>query len=337
MTVSEPQLDPLAQRLLDAQVEFGVRQLRGENYHALVLDEVEHALAEASQITLAEAVTPEMIKNTAAKYAVQVPVEGAIPELVGEIAARLHLLTATADTSLGEVVDGRRFGELSAAVADMGVTRRALDRILSSEDFAELCATLVQHAIEESVTESGQAIARTRVGRVLAGLGTRVASGAVDRLEHRAESLARRGTRFVLARARADEDLLVETVNDLWRRNIDNSLASVLSVVSSDDVEDLIVLVFEFWRTFRDTDYFRTLLDEGIEQFFDKYGDTSLYDLLVELGVGREDMIEEALRFGPPVIGMLDERGFLADILRRRLIPFYVSEEFRAALAGPDD
>mgnify|MGYP000317089209 CR=1 FL=1 len=78
----EPQLEPVAARLLDAQVAFAMQQLRGENYHSLVLDEIEHALLEASEITLSDAVTPTMIKNVAAKYAVQVPVEGGIAELV---------------------------------------------------------------------------------------------------------------------------------------------------------------------------------------------------------------------------------------------------------------
>ena len=49
----EPQLEPVAGRLLDAQVAFAMQQLRGENYHSLVLDEIEHALLEASEITLA--------------------------------------------------------------------------------------------------------------------------------------------------------------------------------------------------------------------------------------------------------------------------------------------
>ena len=30
----------------------------------------------------------------------------------------------------------------------------------------------------------------------------------------------------------------------------------------------------------------------------------------------------------------LDERGYLESVLRRRLIPFYLSDEFREALAG---
>ncbi|MUL50029.1 hypothetical protein FZI85_24935 [Mycobacterium sp. CBMA293] len=330
----ESQLEPVAARLLDAQVAFAMQQLRGEKYHSLVLDEVEHALAEASEITLAEAVTPAMIKNVAAKYAVQVPVEGGIAELVSDVASRLYELTATTDTSFGDVIDGRRFGELSAMVVETGVAQRMLERILSSEAFTEFCVTLVQHSLAESVTQGGKSLARGRLGRMFGGLGARMPQGPVERLELRAEGLAARGARFLLAHTHADEDVLVEAVNQLWRSNLDNPLSSAVSVISAADVEDAIVPVYEFWRTFRDTDYFRSLLDEGIDQVFEKYGDVSLYDLLLDLGVGREDMIEEALRFGPPVIALLDERGYLESVLRRRLIPFYISDQFREALAG---
>lgn len=330
----EPQLEPVALRLLDAQVAFAMQQLRGENYHSLVLDEIEHALVEASEITLSDAVTPTMIKNVAAKYAVQVPVEGGIAELVSEVAVRIFQLTASSDTNFGDVIDARRFSELSAMVVEMGVTQRVLERILSSEAFAEFCVTLVQHSLAESVTQGGKSLTRGRLGRVFGGLGARMPQSSVERFELRAEGLARRGARFLLAHTHADEDVLAEAVNELWRRNLDSPLSSALTAISAADVEDAVVPIYEFWRTFRDTDYFRSLLDEGIDHVFEKYGEVSLYDLLLDLGVGREDMIEEALRFGPPVIALLDERGYLESVLRRRLIPFYTSDQFREALAG---
>ena len=219
-------------------------------------------------------------------------------------------------------------------VVEMGVTQRVLERILSSEAFAEFCVTLVQHSLAESVTEGGKSLGRGRVGRIIGGLGARMPQSAVERLELRAEGLARRGARFLLAHTHADENVLADAVNELWRSNLDTPLSSAASAISARDVEDAVVPVYEFWRTFRDTDYFRALLDEGIDHVFEKYGEVSLYELLLDLGVGREDMIEEALRFGPPVIALLDERGYLESVLRRRLIPFYVSDEFREALAG---
>ena len=49
--------------------------------------------------------------------------------------------------------------------------QRVLERILSSEAFAEFCVTLVQHSLAESVTQGGKSLARGRLGRVFSGLG----------------------------------------------------------------------------------------------------------------------------------------------------------------------
>ena len=51
------------------------------------------------------------------------------------------------------------------------------------------------------------------------------------------------------------------------------------------------MIVFEYWRELRHTDYFNAMLEAGVQAFFDKYGDTSLTGLLDELGVTRELML----------------------------------------------
>ncbi len=332
-------LDALAARLLEAHVAFERAQLRSNNYHALVLEEVDHALATASTLTLAEAVTPDMIRATALKYAAQVPVEGAIPELVGEIASRLYRHTANDENAVSAIVDDRHFADLVTAVAELDVTRRAVDRVWTSTTLVDACAAVLQHAAA-SIAGDGQAFLdrhsstraiRRAVGRIrLSGNDTVIA------LEDRAAQTLRRIVGSVLARSAGDvaaEPDLADTALGLWHRYRGDTVGSLRQLVSDDDVEAVVVLIFEFWRTFRETDYFASLLGTGIDYVFEKYGDTSLYDLLSEMGVGREDMIEEALRFGPPVIEMMDERGLLEDLLRRRLAPFYASPEFRAAAA----
>ncbi|ADG80664.1 putative protein OS=Tsukamurella paurometabola (strain ATCC 8368 / DSM / CCUG 35730 /CIP 100753 / JCM 10117 / KCTC 9821 / NBRC 16120 / NCIMB 702349/ NCTC 13040) OX=521096 GN=Tpau_4095 PE=4 SV=1 [Tsukamurella paurometabola] len=325
--------DDLGSRLLDAQVEFAKKQLRDTAYHALVIDEVDHALAEASRLTLAEAVTPDMIKAVAAKYAVQVPVEGAIPELVGEIAGRLYRHSANEDTSLADVVDSRRFDELLTAVLEMEVTQRVLQQLWESPVTADTVTSVLHVAATSAADDAARALERNPLTRTVAGAANRVFGKALPVIGEQADEAARRGVRAVLRRATVDGDRSVaEAVRDVWRRNRENPLAAYRDMVTDADIEDVVVLIFEFWRTFRDTEYFRALLDEGIDHVFDKYGDTSLYELLAELGVGREDMIEEALRFGPPVIATLDERGVLDALLRRRLAPFFESDEYRAAM-----
>lgn len=327
-------IDDLASRLLDAQVEFARKQLRDTAYHALVIDEIDHALELASNLTLAQAVTSDVIKAVAAKYTVQVPVEGAIPELVGEIAGRLHAHTVNDSTRLDEVIDNRSFEKLLTTISEMDVTSRVL-RMLSESAVTEDAVTSVLHvAATNAADDASRVIARNVLTRTVLGAIRRATAPALPALGQRADEVARRGVRLALRWAANDGDgTLADAIRDFWRQNRERSVAEFRDVVTDADLEDAVVLAFEFWRTFRDTDYFRALLDEGIDHVFDKYGDVTLYELLTELGVGREDMIEEALRFGPPVIAVLDERGVLEALLRRRLTPFFESEEYRAAVA----
>ncbi len=327
--------DDLAGRLLDAQITFARRQLRDNAYHSLVIDEVDHALDTASTLTLGEAVTPAMIKAVAAKYTVQVPVEGAIPELVGEIAGRLYRHTVNDTTRLDEVIAGHEFEKLLTTVTEMDLTGRVL-QALSRSPVTEDAVTSVLHAAAASAADDAtRALARNAVTRTVAGAAARALRPTLPALGQQADAAARRGVRFALRRAAADGDeTLADAVRDFWRHNRRRSVAEYRGFLTDADVEDVVVLIFEFWRTFRDTDYLRALLDEGIDHVFDKYGDTSLYDLLAELGVGREDMIEEALRFGPPVIAVLDDRGVIEELLRRRLTPFFESEEYRTAIGA---
>ncbi|GEE03840.1 hypothetical protein nbrc107696_42860 [Gordonia spumicola] len=301
--------DDLAARLLDAQVEFALSQLTDPDAFAeIAREEITAFLADASHLTLSEAVSRDMIKAVAHKYAIAFPVEGAIPELVGQVAARLYRLSRDGDVRLPDVIDRKHFDELAAGVADLGITRRLVDRVLDSPVTVDAAVDVVQRAVDSSRLPE-------RLGRIV---------------DASVEKVTRRGARFVLSANRNDSDELVaDALSDVWRAGSDNN---TVGLVEPGDVEDVVVLIFEFWRTFRDTDYFAGLLSEGVDEVFEAYGDTPLAELLAELGVGYDDLVEEAMRFGPHVIAEVDRRGFLEAAVRRRLAPFYASEAFAAAV-----
>ena len=66
---------------------------------------------------------------------------------------------------------------------------------------------------------------------------------------------------------------------------------------------------------------------------FDTYGSFPLQDLLAEFGLSRDDLAEEAVRFGPPALAALTETGELSAFVRRQLARFYDSPEAQAALS----
>lgn len=331
--------DDLAARLLDAQVAFAKQQvLSSVAFDALISEEINAFMDLIDELTLEGAVSVQQIKGVAHKYAVQLPLEGAIPELVGEIAGRIYRHRANDDIQFGEVVDGRRADDLLIGAAELQVTQRLIRLILDSPATVEACVEVVQRAVATSVASSAHGsdpIGRRGLSDVVRRRLARAVEPALPMIESGVDRLTRSGARFVLHGNReVTDEALLDIARELWRTHSGDAVGSFRDLVSESDLDDVVVLAFEFWRTFRDTDYFHAMLDEGIDHVFDKYGATSLAELLEELGIGRLDLIEEAHRFGPSVLATLDERGYLDDLFRRRLAPFYASSAFRDAVVG---
>ncbi|MEZ5209916.1 hypothetical protein [Gordonia sp. (in: high G+C Gram-positive bacteria)] len=303
--------DDLAARLLDAQVAFGIRQLTDDTEFAgLVEEEIENFFAEGGVLPMEKVMPRELVQEVARKYTLQFPVEGAIPELAGQVAARLYRSDIHERTVVDQVIEPRRFDELASTVVDLRLSQRAIEQVLESPATTDTLVELMQRAVEDRF---GQ-----RIGR---------------RLSRLVERVTRSGTAMVIESTREDSgELLLDAVREFWHGRSGGTVGGFRESVSESDVEDVVVMAFEFWRDFRQSDYFQTLLAAGIDEVFDTYGATPIADVIEDLGIGGDDLREEALRFGPPVLARLDRDGVLEQILRRRLAPFFASPEFAACL-----
>ncbi len=328
-----------AQRLLDAQVEFLEAEIADERFAELVEEEIDRVLRDASQLTLSQVVSRDQISAVARKYATAIEIHGSIPELMGEITERVYSHRAHDQSRIGDVIAQRHVAALAGKLLTMRTLRQRLFERLAENPLAVTWLSWLLYRLVAEVRERAEHV--PGVSSLVAGgrraVGT-VAPGAGRDLDLRLHELAERAAQLVLRKAEqssagaTDQAPLFDAVMDLYADLATEPVSLFRQVVSRDDLEDLLVIGYEFWLDFRDTDYLRSLVDEGIVFFFDKYGDFTLRDLLAEMGVGREDLVEEALRFGPPVIAVLAENGMLAAFLRRRLEPFFFSEAVLALL-----
>jgi hypothetical protein len=322
-----------ALRFLEVQIKFVQAQLGPDRFAGLVEAEVDHALSAAGELVLDRLVSRDQIKATARKYVTTMQVQGSIPELIGEIAARVYGHRAQDENRIGEVVGTEHIEALAAKLLELPLVRAQLPESplaisVVSWWLYRIAIDLVVHNREVAERVPGVSSLLAAGGQIV---GT-VAPGARLNLDLRMLELAERGARFLLHRARAaggsrQESPVYDAVIDLWHEQADEPMSSFLQYLSRDDLEDLLVIGYEFWVAFRGTAYLHSLLDEGVDFFFDKYGDFTLSELLEEFGIEREDLVEEALRFAPPVIQVLSENGMLATFLRRRLEPFFLSDE----------
>src|SRR5581483_148248 len=100
------------------------------------------------------------------------------------------------------------------------------------------------------------------------------------------------------------------------------------------DLEDFFVIGYEYWHSLRKTEWYVTLIDAGVDGFFDRYGTISLGELLEEIGISRDMLVADAMRFAPQAIDGLARSGLLEGMIRRNLEAFYRSGAVEKIVSG---
>lgn len=337
--VSDP-ADPadLARRLLDAHVAFQVELLRGPGFAALVHEEVDHALARAAQLTLEQTVRREDVKAVALKYVARFDLPGAIPEIVGDLAARLREHPANT-VQLGDVIARKHVLALVAKLARMPQLREWIAVRLTESPAVQAWLAEYLRSLTAGAVESNLRLAK-RVPGVSLGLslGNRIAGGAVREADQRSREMAEQAAATLLQRWRSgllasmsDADL-EDALMGVWDDASGRQMADLLDTVAEDDLVDLLSIGYDTWLGVRDHTYLAALVQTAIDYVFDSYGATPLDELLAEFGLDRDDLITEALRFAPPAIEALAESGLLEEFVRRQLARFYESPQALAVI-----
>ena len=331
-----------AERLLDAQIAFLADQLGPASFGALLEQELDALLANAAELTLGDVVTREQITAVAIKYAGTFEIPGSIPELASEIAERVYRHPAQEGNRLQDVIAVRHVKAFTAKLLELPLVQ---ERLIESPFMVEIVAEWLYRLGTDAAAQNRELAGRIPGLSTLLGAGGSllgaVAPDAATDVNVRLRELSEQTARILLRRAKgtansADDPWVNDTVVEMWHEQADKPVSSLQQYVTQEDLEDLIVLLYEFWLSFRETAYLHALIGEGVDFFFDKYAEASLATLLEEFGISRADLAEEAQRFAPPIIALLRANGMLEAFLRRRLEPFFQAESTRALLAETD-
>ncbi len=336
--VTDPPAD-LAARLLAAHTRFVVAELRGPGFGALVAAEVDNVLTRAAAVTLSEVVDRGSVKDVALKYVARFDLPAAIPEVVGEVGTRVRAHPAN-DTELGAVVDRRHIAAFAERVAAIRPVREWLAVQLTENPAIQAWLADYLHSLTTGAVETNLRLARKVPGVSLGlTLGNRIAGGAVREAELRSREVAEQAAGALLQRwrtglltAMSDEDI-AELLMSVWDDAAARPMQELLDAVDDDDLIDLLSIGYDGWLDLREHPYLAAMVRTAVDYVFDTYGDMPLDQLLAEFGITRDDLVEEAMRFGPSALEALDEAGLLEQIVRRQLARFYESPEALAVLS----
>ena len=301
------------------------------------------ALSQVGNLKLEGVVTRDMIKATARTYAIELDLQGGIPELVGDVARALHAHPVHARTTLGDLLSRRRFEDLlDHVLALKAIRRRLVNEIIASPLYESIASELLYNGVREYLTNNPVtagipgAGAALKLGRAMVSRATAGFEGVVE------DSLKRQIGRSVRNVSEKTTQSMLDGKHDgplrdaaiaSWQRIRSTRLGDLRADISALDVEELFVTLYECWKELRGTEFVGAMIDAGIDAFFDKYGDNSLAELLEDLGISRELMLNEALRFAPHVLERLRAAGRLEPLVRAVLTPFYASGRVESALA----
>lgn len=336
---------PLAQALLDAHVAWWETRLTDTAaLEAWMRAELDRILADAATLKLKDVVGVGLVKAVARRYAVELDLKGGIPELVSEVASALYESPAHAKARVIDVLPEAHFLDMLDKALEMEALRAKLVRgVVTTPFYIAFASDLLYRGIRDYVsqqTEMAQRIpgagsmmklGKSVLNRARPDLEQSVEQGLRKYIERTVESTAVSSAELLLAKL--DRDTLRGMALEIWQSLKHAPVARFKDDITELDVEELFCLGYAYWGELRQTSYLVALLNAGIERFYARYGGETLTTLLDDLGITPEMMIEEGLRFAPPVIATLQKKKLLTPLIRRQLADFYASPDVARLLA----
>jgi hypothetical protein len=329
----------LGDALLEAHVHHELSRLRGNALAALVEERVAAAFAWLEGVTFNQIVTPDQIVGVVRRYAIELPVSGGITELTGEVANIVFSSKSSYSTRVGDIVEPSSYEEFADKVVALeGVQRELIRYIMQSAAFGTLASRVLSRVVLDLLFRTDETSRGPRLKELALAFGQNVLPGIQPRLGAvLSRYIERHATRFT----RGGEAHLLEAVDREWVRQMADEIWDTISkkplaeagtVFTTQDLEDFVVMSYEFWLKFRKSPYFLAIATEVVHHLFDKYGDESVASLILDMGVTEQMVAAELRTFLGPLVEHAFRTGFLEREIRAHLEPFYRSEEALAVL-----
>ncbi|MEV2222201.1 hypothetical protein AB0E01_20295 [Nocardia vinacea] len=331
--MSEPR--EIAERLLDAQVEFLLAEVSGERFTEVVVRDVESVIGVADTLVFRDIVGIDQAKETVRTVIDLIGGSPVIADMVGVFADSIYdHIAANNDYTLGQVVDREPVEALLEKIFGM---HQAQERILERLTESPLVATVASKFVDKLISDFMEA--NRQIAGKIPGVSSLISMGqsAAKTAKKATEStfigdMAGKGAVFALKRTNnAIREMLRDApVHDaameFWDLHADEPVSGLRDYLTQKDLNELVLLCYEIAITTREKEYFGLLVDECVDVFFTKYGDYTLAAMLPELGLSGDDIAKEILRYGPAVIEGAERNGVLGKLIRERLEPFYTSD-----------
>jgi len=344
MANTVPSAEDIANKLLELHVRHEMASFDEATLMNWVREESGTLLNWVRTINISQLVSAQKIKDVIKTNVVDREIPGAIAEIAGEAAAHLFTSEQHLNTHLSEIIDNKQYEGFVEKFLELREQRtEVLNNIIDLPIYRDLISGVLYQAITRYIYESNIISKKVPGVSSMLKMGSKMVSKTVPKLggavEDNVKSYISNNLGFMLNVSKSffedtltDDEIKVSAMDflDLLENK---TLGEFQEGMDSLDLSEFVVLGYEFWLRFRNTDYFKNSYELMVDYFFDKYSEGDLGILLDDLTITQELVVTEAERFAPQIINTLKESGQLEGLIRRRFERFYTSDEALSALS----
>ncbi len=338
-------MNDLIHQFLEAHVEHELNRFKDECYKQTIEEEVSAVFEWVKKIKLKDVITPEQILGIIRRNVVELPVAGGVTELAGEMSQKVLASRHNKKTSLEDIFARKQYDDIVDKVGSLEKARKDLiHRVVNSPVYSQQISEVLFTGIKEYLlaenifakkvpgVSSLIKVGKFAVNKTMHSLEVAIENKVKGYIESNLGNTIKRSERSL--NEYFNKSQIVDAGEEIWESIAKTKLSEYFNTIESNDMEDFIIIGYDFWLHFRKTPYFKGIYTELVKYFFKKYGDRELDVILEDVGVTREMVIGELIEIVSPGIEKALEIGYLEERIRARLESFYLSKK-TASLASP--
>lgn len=344
MATNVARADSVALQLLDAQVDYHLGRLTGDQLAPTVAVLAEELLDAAGRHSIDDLVDRDAVKDIVARALGTVPGSAAVGGLI-ELVTEVVLEGPAEPYSIGDLVDRERFELLLDELLALNPQlEQALDRLTESPLVGTIATRFMGRIVGE-VLQANKTVADKVPGLgQLMSFGTTAASRVMGAADKQFEGLlgdaVGKGGTYAVRRLNR---ILIETLRDpttrdavleVWDLVAQAPVGGLSGYASREETLGLVDAVHDLTVSTLANEHIADLGAAIIDAFFERFGGHTPTELLDEMGLSRADLVADLVRIAPGVVAALRSTGELERIVRTQLEPFYASPEVAALLDG---
>ena len=329
MTKHATAAEQLAQALLLEQVQYFKNNLSIQQSPDYIQQFIQLIFASTRQFSLQDFVELEQLQAVVKRYVFEMQLGAGLLEFIGELSQRIYMTALKSPACVQDLISDHQFEIWLSKFLELKNVREYQHRILQHSPAVEqLCHHLAVNVLQHKLPHLFKQQPDLDDDAPVTGWQAKLKRFSQKQQQNVSQKVEDQLAKFIHQQMSEltllSNDDLESFIRQFWDDAKHKTMYECMAHFNPLDIEEFFVLIYEYWKELRQSDFIQTLILYGVEIFYRSNQDQSMEAMLQSIGLNENDLVTEYLRFYPKIINTLDQNGLLEPIIHTLLKPFYM-------------